>query len=71
MVLYSLHVSDFLRRDQGYDLGLVNNLFAYYTTSNGSVRLFDLLDKRLLPLRGHVTNASFNPRTYKGVGGGG
>ena len=39
MALYSVHVSEFLRQDRGYDLCLVNNLFSYQTTVVGSVRV--------------------------------
>ena len=37
MAMYSPHISVFLRRDQSYDLGSVNNLFGGKTNSNGSL----------------------------------
>ena len=42
MAMYSPHTSVFLRRDWGYDLGSINNLFGKKTKSNGSVRLYSI-----------------------------
>ena len=37
--VFTIRVSVFLRQDQGYDFGLVSNLFSYQTIMNGSVRV--------------------------------
>ena len=55
-----IHISVFLRQDQGYDFSLVSNLFSYQTIliMNGSVRelMLDLFDNQ--------THKEFRVRFY-------